>query len=91
LILGFRLCPCGTTTRQVGGGIVETAEFRLSAGFYHEVIEGREEKYVGWGNFDGEPPLKRGLNDLDGCIGQPVIIGAGFSMLVLSPDVVYRG
>jgi hypothetical protein len=28
----------------------------------------------GWGDFDGEPPLKRGLNDLDGCLGQPIVI-----------------
>ena len=31
----------------------------------------------GWGYFDGEGLLKRGLNDLDGCIGQPVIIIRG--------------
>jgi hypothetical protein len=36
------------------------------------------ELFAGFSDLSGylasEPPLKRGLNDLDGCLGQPIVI-----------------
>ena len=47
----------------------------------------------GWGNCDGEPPLKRGLNDLDGCVGQPIVIKGGFFVFcivrIMVGDIIY--
>ena len=54
-------------------GCVDCAEGRFRRGIGGGVF------VFGWSYFDGEPPLKRGLNDLDGCIGQPgMIIRGGF-------------